>query len=152
MRRCPGRDLIERKPVIRRETDPELANRIMNAAEVRPFFNAEPIDLSPVFWGGRNEGRRFYVLSNGEDAIGLFEGTVEGVYQSHTAFASTCRGRRAIDTAREMVEWMFEHGANIVWGATPRNNRPARWFNRQIGGKIIGGDDEAEVFEIRKAA
>lgn len=139
--------------MVRREDSPELLNRIANDASVHPFVSpsGDPIDFSGI------EGKRAgeiggVILSNGEDAVALFEMTAEGVYQSHVLFGPTCRGRKAIDTAREMIAWMFDHNAHIVWGATPRWNKPACLFNRLIGAKEIGGDEFEAIFEYRKAA
>lgn len=139
--------------MVRRETDPSLLNKIANDAAVHPFVSTtgDPIDFSPI------EGKRAgeiggVILSNGEDAAALFEMTAVGVYQAHTLFGPTCRGRKAIDTAREMLGWMWEHNARIVWGATPRWNRAACLFNRLVGFKEIGGDDYEAIFEYRKAA
>jgi hypothetical protein len=139
--------------VIARTDNIELINRIANSEAVRPFIrpDGEPMDFSPL------EGKRVgetgvVVLTNGEDAIGLFEITADKIYQAHTLFAATCRGRKAIDTAREMLAWMFDHNVDVVWGSTPRSNRKAVMFNRLVGAQVIGGDDEDLIFEYRKAA
>lgn len=135
------------------ETDFSLISRIANSDRVRPFIrpDGEQMDFSAL------EGRRItetgvIILSNGEDALGLFEITAPGIYQAHTLFDASCRGRKAIDTAREMLNWMFSHGARIIWGSTPRINRPAVIFNRLVGAQEIGGDAEDAIFEYRMAA
>lgn len=142
--------------MIRREIDAELVNRISEDPSVRPFicYHDEPIDWTPVI-------EDCFILSNGEDACGVFEPTPFGqiskdIFQAHTLFADTCRGARAIETARAMLAWMFEHGgASLVWGATPKKNRAARWFNRQIGMTAVSEDDyeaegPVEIFQIRR--
>lgn len=139
--------------MVGRELRPDFVNRIANSDAVRPFFrpDGEPVDLTPVVETPSTQSG-CVVLSNGEDAVAIFELTAPRVYQSHTLFAETCRGRRAIDTAKEMVAWMFAHGADVVWGCTPRENRKACWFNRQIGAvSLPTSDDTHENFEIRKA-
>lgn len=137
---------------IRRETNPELMRKIAESDSVMPFINIEHdrpdwealASLRPTQSG-------VVILSNGEDAMALFTLTAPGIYQGHTMFANTCRGRRAIETGREIIAWMFDHGAEVVWGSTPRGNRKARWFNRQIGmHPLPTSDDEDENFEIRK--
>jgi hypothetical protein len=98
-------------------------------------------------------------LTNGEDALAVAEltttpgGTViPGVVQGHWAFATTCRGRRAIDTGKAMIAWLHEHGQRIVWGSTPNENRKAIWFNRMIGGLVLPTSDaEFTNFEWRAA-
>jgi len=139
--------------MVRRETDISLINRIANDDDVRPFIrpDGEPLDFAP-FEGKRIGETGVVILSNGEDAVALFEITAPRIYQAHTLFAPTCRGRRAIDTAREMVAHMFGHGADVVWGVVARANRRAVLFHRLIGASVIGGDEEDVTFEIRKAA
>jgi hypothetical protein len=135
------------------EACPFFINRIANSDGVREFIRqdgakmdwTELVRTSPAI-------TRTVLLSNGEDALAAFEFTAPGIYQSHTMFSRTCRGRRAIDTARDMVAWMFEHGAIAVWGSTPRTNRKACWFNRRIGARELATSDETDViFEIRRS-
>lgn len=139
--------------MIRRETDISLINSIANDDAVRPFIrpDGEAMDFAP-FEGKRIGETGVVILSNGEDAVSLFEITAPRIYQAHTLFGPTCRGRKAIDTAREMVSHMFESGADIVWGVVSRANRRAVMFHRLIGATVIGGDDDDVTFEIRKAA
>ena len=134
--------------------DPDLVNRIANSEAVRPYIRPDGgvMDWAPLVTRPITE-TGVVVLTDGVDALAAFEITAPGVYQSHTLFGQACRGRKAIDTAKAMVAWMFNHGASIVWGTTPRENRAARWFNRQIGARVLATSDETdEVFEIRKAA
>lgn len=138
--------------MIRRCTDPELMSRIANSDGVREFVN---IEHDQPDWAAiaslRPTESGVIALTNGEDALALFTMTADYVYQGHTMFAPTCRGRRAIETGREIIAWMFDHNAEVVWGCTPRGNRKARWFNRQIGMRSLPtSDDEDENFEIRK--
>lgn len=139
--------------MVRRETNITLLNRIANDDAVRPFLrlDGEPLDFSVIDGLDDNEIGAV-VLSNGEDAAAVFQITAPGSYQVHTLFGPTCRGRRAVDTAREMLGWMWEHDASVVWGATPRWNKPACLFNRLVGAKEIGGDEFEAIFEYRKAA
>jgi hypothetical protein len=138
--------------VIRREQDTELIDRISNSEHVRPFIchHDHELDWWPVV-------RLCCVLSNGADAIGIFEETEPRVWQVHTLCDVTCRGRKAIDVAKEMIAWMMPKWADVIWGATPMNNPKARWFNRQLGGRVTGHDvyekdGPVELFEIRRAA
>jgi hypothetical protein len=138
--------------VIGLETRPDFINRIANSEGVREFIrpDGQPMDWTPIVERSPAMTRTI-VLSNGEDALAAFELTAPGIYQSHTLFSPTCRGRRAIDTGIEMVSWMFDHGAKIVWGSTPRDNRKACLFNRWIGAIELPTSDETDiVFEIRR--
>jgi hypothetical protein len=132
--------------VIGLETRPDFINRIANSDGVREYIrpDGKPMDWTPI--AERSPAiTRTVVLSNGEDALAAFEWTATGTYQSHTLFMPTCRGRRAIDTAVEMVRWMFMHGATCVWGSTPRANRKACLFNRWIGAVELPTSDETDI-------
>lgn len=138
--------------MIRRETDPSLINLISNSEGVRGgvCYQDGPMDWSPAF-PSRQTG--VIIVSNGQDACAVFGLTGERTWQSHTLFATTCRGKRAIETGRAMVEYMRPY-ADVLWGATPVKNCAARWFNRQLGAMPIRRDTyeaegEVEVFEIR---
>jgi hypothetical protein len=52
-----------------------------------------------------------------------------GIYEGHSFFR--VRGRDAIKAGREVLTHILD--ARLVWGLTPESNRPARWFNRQVG-------------------
>lgn len=127
--------------LIRIERDPKLINRLANLATVRPAiaYHGQPLDWSAAFPA---EDTGVIVLSNGGDACAVFASTGERIWQGHTIFAPTCRGRRAIETGRAILDWMHPH-ADLIWGATPIGNRAARWFNRQIGGHSTGFDHYA---------
>lgn len=137
---------------VRRETSPEFVNRIVNSDGVRPFIRPDGgfMDWSEIVSRPSTQ-TGVIVLSNGEDAVAAFEMTAPGVFQSHTLFSETCRGKKAVETGREMVAWMFDHGADIVWGSTPRNNLKAIIFNSAIGAeRLPTTDDEDVIYEIRK--
>lgn len=134
------------------EQNPTFINRIANSEGVKEFLRVDggsmdftPITEAPITQTG------VVVLSNGEDAVGLFEITCDGVWQGHIAFAESCRGKRAIETGREMLDWMFEHNAEVIWGAVPRWNKPTIWFARAIGMRPTGnGDEDTEILEIKR--
>lgn len=94
-------------------------------------------------------GLRF--LSDGEDAVAIFVRTARRIRQFHTMFADTCRRRRAIETGRAVVDFMLDDGgADVPWGTTPLANGAARRVNCQIGARVIGCDEDEEVFEITR--
>ena len=137
---------------IRRERDAELINRLANLATVHPAiaYHGKPLDWSTAF-PAENTG--VVVISNGDDACAVFASTGDRIWQGHTIFAPTCRGRRAIDAGKAIIAWMQPH-ADMIWGATPIGNRAARWFNRQIGGRAVGFDNydaegAVEIFNFR---
>ena len=125
-------------PQIRREREAALINRVANIATVHPAiaYHGQPLDWSAAFPA---EHTGVVVLSNGDDACAVFASAADRVWQGHTIFAPTCRGRRAIETGKAIIAWMRPH-ADLIWGATPIHNTAARWFNRQIGGRSAGFD------------
>lgn len=132
--------------MVRRETDPVLINRVANSASVRPFIDytggVDPLDFSPAV--GRPTETGVVWLSDGEDAVSAFALTAERTYQAHVFFGERCRGRKAIETAKEMLAEIDPY-ANVIWGAVPLGNRKAHWFARQVGFVDVGRDEgEAE--------
>jgi hypothetical protein len=136
--------------MIRRETDARLINLISNSEGVRGAicYRDGPMDWTPAL-----AADDIVILSNGQDAVAVFAQTEPRRWQSHTMFSTTCRGKRAVETGRAMVEHMRPM-ADVLWGATPVKNCAARWFNRQLGAMPIRRDQyeaegEVEIFEIR---
>lgn len=66
-----------------------------------------------------------------------------GIYEGHSFFR--VRGRDAIRLGTTLVHSMIDlFGAGMIWGATPLDNRSARWFNRQLGFQSLGEIDRPE--------
>lgn len=83
-------------------------------------------------------------LIEGEDsAVFLFE--KPGVFSGHYFF-SEARGRAAINLANRMLNEMFsKHGARLIAGLTPVENRAATWITRQLGFSSQGVVDQPDV-------
>lgn len=133
-------------------TDAVLANRIANHPAVRPYLalHGGALDFSPCI--GSPDHR---VLTNGRDAAAVFEWSAPGVWEGHTLFLPTCRGRRAVETGKAFCAWMFADGADILWGNTTSILRHVRWFNRRLGFEPAGIGlhhtlGEVERFVMRK--
>ncbi len=74
-------------------------------------------------------------LTNGRD-IGLFE-RERAAWNAHWLLQS--RGREALLVGKAMLKWLFANSdASVIKGLTPLQQRAARWFNRQLGGKSFG--------------
>lgn len=138
--------------MIRQEFHPDLINHISNLPGVREniCYHGDAMDWSDAFPFSETG---VVVLSNGEDACAVFALTGHKTWQSHTMFAPSCRGKAALNAAREMIEYMAPY-ADLIWGATPVKNCAARWFNRQLGAMPIRrefyeAEGEVEIFEIR---
>lgn len=132
--------------LIRRERDAEFVNRIAESVRGNICYHDALMDWSYAV-------QRCVVLSNGEDAVMAFEEMSPRQFQGHTIFAPTCRGKRALDTARAMLAQLYPRWADRIYGQIPLKNRAARWFHRQIGLRSIGFVDvepegPVELFEM----
>lgn len=118
--------------MIQRETDADLLNRIANDPAILPHFDlgrTGALDFTPCVLTPDD----YIILSNGSDACALFEWSAPNVWEGHTMFLPSCRGKRAVETGKAMMAWMFDHGADMIFGQTPLHLRHVRWFNRAIG-------------------
>jgi hypothetical protein len=134
--------------LVYRTHDPDLLNRIANSSAVLPFIREGDM---PADWSAAANDDNVVLLTDGEEAIGAFIRTTDGIYQCHWLFGENCRGRKALLMCSDMVTWMRGHGATILWGTTPLSNRKALWFNRRMGAVPTWHDDEEQVFEYRMA-
>lgn len=122
---------------IRRETTAELANRISNAPGVvgNVSYDGRVIDWTPAI-------DTCVVLSNGEDAVQVYEQMEPRIWQVMTVFGPTCRGKRALEAARAMKEWILPY-VDTVFGSVPDRLPQAKWFYRQLGGKPVDAVETA---------
>jgi hypothetical protein len=73
------------------------------------------------------------VLLRSDDNFALFDYTYPGMFTAHYFFGSA-RGREALKLSREMLKTIFlEHGAHVIRGLTPVENKKAAWMTRQLG-------------------
>jgi hypothetical protein len=121
--------------LIVRATDAALHNSIFNLWEVNIHFGGAPIDFSEAV--AITDGYVF--LHNGRDAASIMEWSGPRMWQVHTGFAQSCRGKDAVREGKAMLAYMFDElNARLIWGQTPINNRRARMFNRLCGAKSDG--------------
>ncbi len=116
---------------IRRETDAELANRIsrMEGVVSNVSYDGREIDWSPAI-------DTCIVLSNGEDAIQVYEQKARHVWEVMTVFGPKCRGKRALETAYAMKEYMLPY-VDVAFGSVPDRLPQAKWFYRKLGGSPV---------------
>lgn len=133
--------------MIYRATDVELHNRIANHPRVKPLlgYNDGPTDFTALL----GEPENYILLSDGIGAAAIFEWSAPGVWQAHTMFLPESRGRGGFNAAREMMSWMFERGAKMLWGMTPIRHRPALVFNSIIGAKPAGEGKDLNGTPVR---
>ena len=111
--------------------DADYANRIANIPEVArgllPGGDENDWDFTVAVSKPEN-----IFLRCGE-GVALCEWSAPRVYECHLLFPPSCRGRRAINEAREMSDFMMANHADVLWGRPPRANRAAIWMIRQVG-------------------
>jgi hypothetical protein len=120
---------------IRRETDPHFLNRLSNDPAVLSSLPniGGVVDWSPLFAHTPNGT---IALSNGEDAAQVFEMTADRDWQVVTIFGPTCRGRKALETAYAIRDWIAPY-ADLVFGPVPDRLPQAKWFYRKLGGEPV---------------
>jgi hypothetical protein len=146
--------------MVRRETTPELLNKISNDPSVYPalagrYSVGEAIDWSSIFPMTQTG---CVALSNGEDAFQVYELKADRIWEVFTAFVSTCRGKRALETGRAFRDWMTPH-ADLIFGSIPNSLPQAKIFYTRLGGERVpyvdaGADryeanDDEELFAWR---
>ena len=126
--------------MIVRHTEPSLHNFIGNQAGVYGCIAPDPYSGEPLdFTECADAPNEYVLLSNGSDAASIFEWFGPGIYEGHTMFLPSCRGKEALQNGRAMVDFMFEElDAVMLWGQTPTHLPAARWFNRKLGFQLVG--------------
>jgi hypothetical protein len=106
-----------------RSFDPEIMKK---AVEDYPELVSEDYDFAQWLDNHNN-----VMLVEG-DSVGLACYEYPGLYTGHYFFK--VGGRKALNLARQMMNWMIENeGAVAFTGTTPVGNKAARWFNRHLG-------------------
>jgi hypothetical protein len=130
-----------------------MVSFILNHPTVRPMVGPgeEEIDPRDLLQDPKN------ILLFDEGGGQLFQWRGPGVYEAHSFYI--VRGKDALVLGREAIRRMFkEYGAEKIWRATPVENKPARWFNRQLGFRSLGttemrsegyGSGVVELFEMK---
>lgn len=142
---------------IRQERDPDLLNRLANLPGVCENIGLREgaYDFSPIF---QNMPNGVIAWSNGEDGAQVFEATADREWWVVTIFGPTCRGKRALETARAIKSKMLPF-ADLVFGPVPNVLPAAKWFYRQLGGvpvesvesggKVYTADDNETLYAFR---
>lgn len=116
---------------------PALAE-LLNDPAIRPNIGGEgALDPTALISDTRN------VCLFTPEGGAMFAWRGPGIFEGHSFFRA--RGREAISLGRAILARLFlEHGARMVWGATPESLKAARWFNRQVGFTSLGMIDTPE--------
>lgn len=120
----------------------ELANHPDIATHLAPLYRN--IDLSGFFRNPDN-----VVLFEGTGAM-LFAAVPDGppgFYDTHYLFPRRggAAGESVLDAVRKCISVMFDvHGARVLCGNTPRENRAARYINRALGSVPMGEGTDSQ--------
>ncbi len=111
-----------------------LINDVANKPDVFSQFTLALPDNSAIDLTTCIVRADYRVLTNGKDAFMLADAVSPVLFHCHSLFDTTCRGRDAVREGKALVQWMWDNTpAEVLYGATPVSNRPARMFNRWIG-------------------
>lgn len=121
---------------------------LVNDPSVRPY----------VGWPGQRElsvAQTYYnplnVIYGTREGACLAEYVRPGVYSGHFLYAQAVRGREVLRRTREYIKMLwFEHGAHMLYGIIPVENKASRTMARLLGFTPIGAwTDEAERHCVR---
>lgn len=121
--------------MIVREFHPLRINAVLNDPSVLQWValrgQARPLDLGPLLADPRN-----VLLLESEGSGGLFFHWQEpGVYEVHTQFLPSARGKVALACTEAALEWMFlRTDAMELHTKVPEHNKAARALVQAIGG------------------
>jgi hypothetical protein len=119
--------------------NPTLFNEIAAIPSVRATFGHHIAEADDIDFAILMNDPRYIFLTNGEDACAFYYQHSPIAFDGHSLAAPSCRGKRAIQVGKEMLEWLWINtSAEIVTGATPIELKAARMFNRWIGMTSLG--------------
>lgn len=122
--------------MIRREFRADRINAVLNHPEVLPWVTLpglDALDLSELV-----EDRRNILLMTEEGDGGvLFHRRSQGVFEAHSQYLPSARGKRALAATREAVDWMFRNtDCRAITTMVPADNRPAEALAVRCGLKL----------------
>lgn len=117
---------------------------LLNDPLIRPTIGGEgKLDPTPLLIDPRN------ICLFDERGGAMFAWRGPGIYEGHSFFK--VRGRDALKLGREIISMV---PFKLIWGLTPLDNKPARWFNRQLGFSSLGEmetpEGRRELFVLEK--
>lgn len=119
-----------------------MIRRSFEASEINPILNDpgvfEAIKLPGIAIGEMDVsaivGNPSNVLLMAQGGGIIFSQAEPGIYDVHTSFLESHRGRHAISASREAYRWMFTHtDCMILQTKVPSFNRAAENFCRMVG-------------------
>ena len=121
--------------------DPNEVHQIINHPDVFPSVSDGrlwPLDVTPLMV----EDNIFIMAEGGGFA---FIRLADFAYEGHYYFLPQFRGRYAINTAKECLNWFAPRDITLL-GRTPLQNKSARLFNKLIGMERVGIRNDVEIW------
>jgi len=134
---------------MRRVTEADEVNAIANDSSVRElmFLGAmyPPNELDFTPWV--EDARNVVLLNDGFCAMFVWRGP--GIYECHLMIRKQDRGANAMQVGHQMLDYMREQGARIIWGQPSIYNRAAICYIRRMGLKPAGFGTDAIAGEVQ---
>jgi hypothetical protein len=122
--------------LIRREFDPAPVNRILNDPGVFPLISVpglEKFDIAPQIGNPAN----YFLVVDGGCIIFTPDLPGSGLYEVHTNFLPSRRGRHALRASLEAYRWMFlRTDCMMLQTRVPAFNKAAALFCRMVGASL----------------
>ena len=121
-----------------------MIRRSFDATEINPILNDPSVFETIKLPGMQPDIDMSAIVSNPVNVLLMTEGggiifaqAEPGIYDVHTSFLESYRGRHAIRASREAYRWMFTHtDCMILQTRVPAFNRAAETFCRIIGATL----------------
>jgi hypothetical protein len=138
-------------PMISRECHALRINAVLNDPSVLPWValrdQPRPLDLSPLLADPRHV---LLMHESGEGGL-FFQWLEPSVYEVHTQFLPSTRGRAALECVEECLEWMFlRTDAMELLTRIPELNKGAKTLVQAIGGtrEYAAGDFNGQAVDV----
>lgn len=106
-----------------------------------------------VDWPLVISSRMFYLMElvDGQDiGIWSFEAHDKGM-KIHANMGEKCRGRKAIESAKEAFQWIFKNtNTEFIYAEIPRFNKKACYVASWAGMKNLGIKDNSRLFKLTR--
>lgn len=90
---------------------------------------------------------------NGKDlGLWMLEPYFNGL-RIHADLGKECRGKKAVESAKAVFNWVFQNTENnVVYAEIPKENKPACRIAAWAGMRHVGIETDKRIFEIKKEA
>lgn len=135
--------------MIRREHEAVTLNSVANDKSVRELmFLGMPYPQDKLDFSEAVADAKTVALTDDNGFCSVFQWSAPGVYQCHIMAVKEARGASMMKSAREMLDYMKQHGARLVWGQPSIYNRAAICFIRRMGLKSAGKGSDPFLGEV----